>query len=59
MALQTTKQPLPAADFNKKLSLEKEFSKSDFFKFGNMEFDRTGNFLLYPSMIGEFTLDPF
>lgn len=52
IALQNTKQPLSTIDFNKKVSLEKELFKSDVSKFGNIIFDRTGNFLLYPSLIG-------
>ena len=54
IALQTTKQPMQSAEFNRKLALEKELAKSDVAKYGNAEFDQTGNFLLYPSMIGEF-----
>jgi peptidylprolyl isomerase domain and WD repeat-containing protein 1 len=54
IALQTTKQPMPSSEFNRKLALEKELAKSDLAKYGNAEFDQTGNFLLYPSMIGKF-----
>ena len=44
---------MTSSDFNKKLTVEKELIKSDMFKFANLEFDRTGFFLLCPSMIGE------
>lgn len=51
--MQSSKQLMQSADFNKKLTLEKELAKTDMVRFGNAEFDRTGNFLLYPSLIGE------
>jgi hypothetical protein len=53
ISVQSTKQPLTSSEFNKKMVVEKELIKSDIFKFANLEFDRTGFFLLYPSMIGE------
>jgi hypothetical protein len=56
IALQSSKQPMQSAEFNKKLTLEKELAKTDMVRFGNAEFDRTGNFLLYPSLIGEIII---
>jgi peptidylprolyl isomerase domain and WD repeat-containing protein 1 len=44
---------MPSAEFNKKLAVEKELIKSDIFRFANLEFDRTGYFIMYPSMIGK------
>jgi len=54
ISIQSTKQPMSSSEFNKKLTVEKELIKSDVFKFANLEFDRTGYFLLCPSMIGEY-----
>ena len=54
ISIQSTKQPMTSSEFNKKLTVEKELIKSDMIKFANLEFDRTGYFLFYPSMIGEY-----
>ena len=48
---------MTSSEFNKKLTVEKELTKSDVYKFTNLQFDRTGYFLLYPSLIGEFIRD--
>jgi hypothetical protein len=55
ISIQSTKQPMTSSEFNKKLTVEKELIKSEVFKFANLEFDRTGYFLLCPSMIGQST----
>ena len=46
------KQVMPAMEFGKKVSVEKEIAKAGCAKFGNILFDESGNFLVYSSLLG-------
>ncbi|VDD80088.1 unnamed protein product [Mesocestoides corti] len=50
--LQSTKQLLPSMEFGRRLALEKELDRSDGTHMCNLEFDRSGNFLIYTTMLG-------
>jgi len=50
--LQQVKQLLPPMEFGKKLSVEKEVSRSGVLKYNSLVFDESGNFLLYSSFLG-------
>jgi len=50
--LQQVKQVMPAMEFGKKVSVEKEIAKAGCAKFGNILFDESGNFLVYSSLLG-------
>ncbi|KAL5021677.1 hypothetical protein ScPMuIL_000832 [Solemya velum] len=50
--LQQMKQQLPNMEFGRRLAVEKDFEKSEAFKLCNIEFDETGHFILYATMLG-------
>jgi peptidylprolyl isomerase domain and WD repeat-containing protein 1 len=50
--VQQSKQIMPAMEFNRKVSNEKELEKTDFLRHCNIVFDFTGHFIMYPTMIG-------
>ena len=53
MKLQSEKRLFPAMDFNRKMAFEKELEKTEsIFKSNNIVFDKTSNFILYPSVNG-------
>jgi peptidylprolyl isomerase domain and WD repeat-containing protein 1 len=53
MKLQGEKRLFPAMDFNRKMAFEKELEKMDnILKLNNIVFDKTSNFILYPSVNG-------
>ena len=43
---------MPAMEFNRKVSNEKELCQSDFNRQCNIVFDTSGNFIMYSTMIG-------
>lgn len=49
---QQDKQMMPSMEFNRKVSTEKDLEKSDFYRHNNIVFDRSSNFILYPTLIG-------
>jgi len=50
--LQQVKQVLPAMEFGKKVSVEKDIARAGCAKFNNAIFDESGHFLLYTSLLG-------
>jgi len=50
--LQQVSQILPAMEFGKKMSVEKEISRLGFLKYNNLVYDESGNFLIYSSLLG-------
>jgi len=50
--VQQTKQMMPAMEFNRKVSNEKELEKSDVNHHCNIVFDTSGHFIMYATMIG-------
>ncbi|KAM7536269.1 hypothetical protein Aperf_G00000086381 [Anoplocephala perfoliata] len=50
--LQTSKQLLPSMEFGRRLALEKELDRSDGTHMCNLEFDLSGNFLIYTTLLG-------
>ena len=53
MKLQSEKHLFPAMDFNRKMAFEKELEKMEnVFKLSKVVFDKTSNFILYPSVNG-------
>ncbi|VDM16611.1 unnamed protein product [Hydatigera taeniaeformis] len=50
--LQSTKQLLPSMEFGRRLALEKELDRSDGTHMCNLEFDNSGNFLVYTTLLG-------
>ena len=51
-SVQQSKQLMPAMEFNRKVSNEKELCQSDFNRQCNIVFDTSGNFIMYSTMIG-------
>lgn len=45
-------QTMPAMEFSRRMATEKELEKSETFLYGNIEFDDSGHFILYPTMMG-------
>ena len=53
MKLQSEKKIFPAMDFNRKMAFEKELEKlNSAFSLSNIVFDKTSNFIMYPSVNG-------
>ena len=50
--LQNVKQVLPPMEFGKKVSVEKEISRTGLYKNNNIIFDESDNFILYSSLLG-------
>lgn len=50
--LQQVSQILPAMEFGKKMSVEKEISRLNHTKYNNLVYDESGNFLIYSSLLG-------
>ena len=50
--LQNVKQVLPPMEFGKKVSVEKEISRTGVYKNNNIIFDESDNFILYSSLLG-------
>lgn len=50
--LQQIKQVLPAMEFGKKMSVEKELARMGAVKYNNLVYDESGNFLIYSSLLG-------
>merc|ERR1719242_2316528 len=50
--LQNVKQVLPPMEFGKKVSIEKEISRTGVYKYNNIIFDESDNFILYSSLLG-------
>ena len=50
--LQNVKQVLPSMEFGKKVSVEKEISRSGMYKNNNIVFDESDNFIIYASLLG-------
>ena len=50
--VQQSKQIMPAMEFNRKVSNEKEMSQSEFNRHCNIVFDTSGHFIMYSTMIG-------
>nr|CDS33017.1 hypothetical transcript [Hymenolepis microstoma] len=50
--MQSTKQLLPSMEFGRRLALEKELDRSDGTHMCNLEFDSSGNFLIYTTLLG-------
>ena len=46
------KQVLPAMEFGKKMSVEKELARMGAVKYNNLVYDESGNFLIYSSLLG-------
>ena len=50
--LQQVKQVLPAMEFGKKISVEREIGRMGMAKFSNVIWDDSGNFIIYGSLLG-------
>ena len=50
--LQQVKQVLPAMEFGKKISVEREIGRMGMAKFNNVIWDDSGNFIIYGSLLG-------
>merc|ERR1740128_423028 len=50
--LQQMSQLMPAMEFGKKMSVEKELSRVEAIQSSNMVYDESGNFLIYSSLMG-------
>jgi len=50
--LQQVKQVLPAMEFGKKLSVEREIGRTGLIKYNNVIWDDSGHFILYSSLLG-------
>ncbi|KAK7483502.1 hypothetical protein BaRGS_00025301 [Batillaria attramentaria] len=50
--LQQMKQQIPNMEFGRRLAVDRDLEKSDSFRFCNLVFDESGNFLLYATMLG-------
>nr|XP_022910949.1 peptidylprolyl isomerase domain and WD repeat-containing protein 1 isoform X1 [Onthophagus taurus]XP_022910950.1 peptidylprolyl isomerase domain and WD repeat-containing protein 1 isoform X2 [Onthophagus taurus] len=50
--LQQQTQQLPNMEFGRRMAVERDLEKSDYFHLSNIEFDSTGYFLLYPTLLG-------
>lgn len=46
------KQLFPAMEFNRKVSTEKELEKAGLLRYSSIVFDKTSNFIIYPSLAG-------
>lgn len=51
-SLQNEKQLMPNMEFARRLALENEIEKSEILSFERITFDKSGYFLLYPTMLG-------
>lgn len=52
ITLQQTQQQLPNMEFGRRLALERDMDKTDFFKAEKILFDDSGYYLIYPTMLG-------
>ena len=50
--LQNVKQVLPSMEFGKKVSVEKELTRTGAYKSNNVIFDESDNFIIYSSLLG-------
>ena len=50
--LQQVSQIMPAMEFGKKMSVEKELTRTNLIKFNNLIYDESGYFLIYASLLG-------
>ena len=50
--LQNVKQVLPPMEFGKKVSVEKELMRMGVYKYNNIVFDESDNFIIYSSLLG-------
>jgi len=50
--LQQVKQVLPAMEFGKKISVEKEIGRMGLSKYNNVVWDESGHFIIYSSLLG-------
>jgi len=50
--LQQVSQIMPAMEFGKKMSVEKEITRTNLIKFNNLIYDESGYFLIYASLLG-------
>lgn len=50
--LQQKAQTLPNMEFGRRMATEKELEKSEVFRNGNIVFDYSGHFVMYPTMLG-------
>merc|ERR1712018_1098306 len=50
--LLNVKQVLPPMEFGKKVSVEKEISRTGLYKYNNILFDESDNFIIYSSLLG-------
>lgn len=52
ISLQQSQQQLPNMEFGRRLALERDLEKSDFFTAEKILFDDSGYYLIYPTMLG-------
>jgi len=50
--LQQVSQIMPAMEFGKKMSVEKEITRTNLIKYNNLVYDESGYFLVYASLLG-------
>jgi len=50
--MQQENQQLPNMEFGRRMAIERELEKSDYFKYINPVFDESGYFILYSTMLG-------
>jgi len=50
--LQQVSQIMPAMEFGKKMSVEKEITRTNLIKYNNLVYDESGYFLIYASLLG-------
>ena len=50
--LQQVSQIMPGMEFGKKMSVEKELTRTNLIKFNNLIYDESGYFLIYASLLG-------
>lgn len=50
--IQPSKQILPNMEFSRRIAIEKELEKSEAFSYQRLIFDKSGQFIMYPTMLG-------
>src|SRR5262249_33837652 len=50
-ALQQMKQLLPNMEFGRRMAFERDLEKSDAFSYERLTFDKSGYFIIYPTML--------